>query len=315
MNKIFFYFFLFAASIGFSQVFPPGAGELGTTAIYKDSSVFLEWGSKVTLKRGPMDISNSSLGLASFGELNDGMGKPDGKVISLGDGGEVIIQFDFPISDGDGPDFAVFENSFNNTFLELAFVEVSSDGDRFVRFPATSLSQNSVQFGNDAIMNPTQLNNLAGKYKASYGTPFDINELKDSLGIDVESITHIKLIDVVGSVDEKYASKDSKNNIINDPFPTPYPSCGFDLDAVGVIHSKFASLKEETFEARIWPNPASDYLYLDIPINETIEITNAIGEVTIIMQSNGLTKMNVSNLEKGIYFLRVKNSIQKILIQ
>ena len=72
---------------------------------------------------------------------------PSSGVVSLGDGGYGILTFDEPIDNGLGWDFAVFENSFSDDFLELAFVEVSSDGINFFRFPATSLTQDIVQVG------------------------------------------------------------------------------------------------------------------------------------------------------------------------
>jgi len=46
----------------------------------------------------------------------------------------------------------------------------------------------------------------------------------------------VKVIDVIGTIDPQYASRDSFGNIVNDPYPTPFGSCGFDLDAVGVIN-------------------------------------------------------------------------------
>ena len=66
------------------------------------------------------------------------------KRVSLGDGGTVVLTFPQPIGDVPGPDFAVFENGFkafdNSFFLELAHVEVSSDGVNFYRFPSSSLT-------------------------------------------------------------------------------------------------------------------------------------------------------------------------------
>jgi hypothetical protein len=43
-------------------------------------------------------------------------------------------------------------------------------------------------------------------------------------------------VDVVGSITPAYATYDSQGNMVNDPWPTPYSSSGFDLDAVGVIN-------------------------------------------------------------------------------
>ena len=35
----------------------------------------------------------------------------------------------------------------------------------------------------------------------------------------------------MGSISEGQATRDSRGGIVNDPFPTPFPSSGFDLDA------------------------------------------------------------------------------------
>jgi hypothetical protein len=47
----------------------------------------------------------------------------------------------------------------------------------------------------------------------------------------------VRIIDVVGSIDPAFGTRDSLGNLINEPFPTPFSSSGFDLDAVGVIHA------------------------------------------------------------------------------
>jgi hypothetical protein len=282
--------------------YAPPAGEPNSTAIYKDDPNFVAWATGITVQRGYVDISNPNLGYASYGEPNDALGKAKGDiytVVSLGDGGVATLTFDHPITNGPGYDFAVFENSFSDDFLELAFVEVSSDGNNFFRFNSVSLTPTNTQVGSFGTLDTTNLNNLAGKYRAGYGTPFDLEELKDVNSLlDVNSITHVRIIDVVGYVqpadfsgdgivnfvdfsifakaykstpndknwnqdcdisqppdniidmrdfawfvdewlnENNYARRDSRGHQINDPWPTPYSSCGFDLDAVGVIHQK-----------------------------------------------------------------------------
>jgi hypothetical protein len=52
----------------------------------------------------------------------------------------------------------------------------------------------------------------------------------------------VRIRDVVGSIKPEYATLDSKGNPINDPWPTTFPTGGFDLDAVGVIHEETGSL-------------------------------------------------------------------------
>ncbi len=53
---------------------------------------------------------------------------------------KLFCSFGFPLWNGPGPDFAVFENAFTDEFLELALVAVSSDGINYFEFPAISLS-------------------------------------------------------------------------------------------------------------------------------------------------------------------------------
>ncbi len=221
----------------------PFCGAVGTEgcdAIKADSSAFVAWATGITVVRGPRDISNPNSQPATTGADSNALGMPTlsntSDVVCLGDGGMATLTFARPIRNGEGPDFAVFENSFGDSFLELAFVEVSSDGERFVRFPATSLTPTDVQTDTYGSTDPTMINNLAGKYRIGYGTPFDLEELRDSTGIDIDSIVYVRVIDVVGSVDSQYATYDAFGHMVNDPWPTPFPAGGFDLTGVGVIH-------------------------------------------------------------------------------
>ena len=155
-------------------------------------------------------------------------------VVSLGAGGQIELHFDGMIYDGDGADFAIFENSFSPTFLELALVSVSSDGVHFVSFPTIYLGQEEVgAFGDhDAEM----MYGFAGRFPAGIGTPFDLKDLAFEPDVieglvDINQIVSVRLTDIVGDGN----TVDSLGNPIFDPFPT-MGSAGFDLDAVGVIH-------------------------------------------------------------------------------
>jgi hypothetical protein len=161
----------------------------------------------------------------------------DGRI--LGDGGSVTVTFPKPIRNGPGPDFAVFENGFSTgsaVFAELAFVEVSSNGSHFVRFPAVSLTPTTLQNGAYSTIDPTNLRNLAGKHPAGWGTPFDLADLTPSTSLDPNRITHVRLVDVVGSLNASIGSTDSLGNLVNDPFPTQFLTSGFDADAIAVLH-------------------------------------------------------------------------------
>ena len=285
-------------------------GSVGSTAIYKDSAVFLNWANTCTVTRGPMDISAAGSGFASTGTEVDAIGVADGSsVVSLGDGGSAVLTFPFPIMNAAGPDFAVFENSFSDQFLELAFVEVSSDGVNYVRFPATSFMQDTVQLGPFSTQgDASKLNNLAGKYRGSHGTPFDLQELDGTSGLDIMHITHVKLIDVVGSIDPLYATYDQFGTAITDPFPTAFASGGFDLDAVGVIHqnttSGLSSIAQIPATFRLTPNPASTHITVRDTQNtiESIAVYSAQG--TLLLHSLETT-ISLTAIPPGVYVVHV----------
>jgi hypothetical protein len=194
-----------SGSVASAGPYAPPAGEPNSTAIYMDDPNVVAWATGITVQRGYVNISEPSKGYTSYGEPENALGKAEGNtehtVVSLGDGGVATLTFEYPITNGPGYDFAVFENSFSDTFLELAFVEVSSDGNNFFRFNSVSLTPTNTQVGSFGGLDTTNLHNLAGKYCAGYGTPFDLQELKDVNSLlDVNSITHVRLIDVVGYV-------------------------------------------------------------------------------------------------------------------
>lgn len=220
--------------------YAPAAGQAGSTAIHMGDPSFVAWATGVEVVRGPMDLSNPGDGDASYGTAGNALGQAVGDsydVVSLGDGGQATLTFDSPIYNGSGWDFAIFENSFSDTFLELAFVEVSSNGSEFFRFPSVSLTQTDTQVGGFGALDATNIHNLAGKYRQGYGTPFDLEGLAGTAGLDVNSVGWVRFVDVVGSIDDDYATYDSLGNKINDPWTTPFASSGFDLDAVGVRHA------------------------------------------------------------------------------
>ena len=293
-----------------AQPYAPAAGSPGSTAMHKDSSAFVNWATSSRVIRGFQDISNPQLGLASVGDSSMATGKAQTNgVVSLGDGGTTVCTFDQALRNGPGPDFAVFENGFNDSFLELAFVEVSSDGVNFVRFKAHSLSDTSNQYGNNATMDPTKINNLAGKYRAGYGTPFDLQELAGTPNLNINFITHIKVIDVVGSLQRSFASFDGFGNKINDPWPTPFPSSGFDLDAIGVIYeNQSADISENNLTKKviIYPNPVDLNGMLSVEVDDEILEIKLIGNNgKLLLKSNSLI-LNLSGIDAGFYFLQIQ---------
>ena len=227
-----------------------------STAIHKDSDKFVDWAS------GWKDVVYGSNCDARWRTPYKACGKATDSVydiVCLGEGGRITMTFDNAIVDGDGYDFAVFENSFGDWFLELAFVEVSSDGEHFVRFPNFYLGSEAV--GANGMVYASYVYNLASKYRVGYGHPFDLSELayaqeyakanpdafsaeyvahlEENLPyLDVNNVRYVRIIDISGDGN----TLDSGGWHIYDPTPCT-GSAGFDLEAIGVINSKKDSSK------------------------------------------------------------------------
>lgn len=189
--------------------------------------------------------------------------------------GQITVLFSEPIREGNGYDFVVFENGFaasadwdegsvaGQMFAELAYVEVSSNGQDFVRFPAVSVTAERVDFLLGTI-ETSRVHNLAGKHANAYGTctgtPFDLSEIADhpdviSGLVDVNEITYVRIVDIPGSGDfydeavmhinpntwpdwDFYANNHPIYDAWNTSLAPIDPSGGFDLEAVGVLEEQ-----------------------------------------------------------------------------
>ncbi len=210
--------------------YAPAAGRTGSTAIAKNSKLIKGWAT------GYRNYAPGTNVDATWRNTTEALGVAQGTstdIVALGDAGRITLTFNGSIFNGPGWDFAVFENSFNDTFLEFAFVEVSSNGSRFFRFPSFSFTPRAISaFG---AVDPTNIDGLAGKYRQGFGTPFDLDLFRGVRGLDVNRITHVRLVDVVGNGSERDSWPSSRGgpHPIYDPYRTR-GSGGFDLDALGV---------------------------------------------------------------------------------
>jgi len=222
------------------------------------------------------------LGIVSLGDLNRDL-------ISQGaTPGRITLSFDEPIRQGRGYDFVIFENGFvsaatyntgsveGQMFTELGYVEVSSNGIDFVRFPAVSLTPAPTgPYGTVEISN---LYNLAGKHPNAggicTGTPFDLLEIAsdpDVLSglVDINDIRYVRIVDIPGSGDfydrasahpdpwsQPGGDRYTHNHPIYDAWVT-FGSGGLDLEAVGV-------LREQQYSADIDLNGAVDIVDLEL---------------------------------------------------
>jgi|GEM_PF-1556040 len=188
---------------------------------------------------------------------------PNGFV--MGNGGVYIYTMDKAITDGKGYDFAVGENTFRSDstgeiWAELFYVEVSSDGENFLRFDSASLTDGPV--GDYGYLDPANVYGLGSLHLAYYGynyrQPYDLAWLKNKEEVvngtvDLANIKYVKYIDIPGTdevdtvdFDEDgddivdgtytfYPCYDSFGNVIIDAYLT-WGSGGADVYRPGVIH-------------------------------------------------------------------------------
>jgi hypothetical protein len=224
--------------------------------------------------------------LAVWADPNKALGEATGDnldVVSLGDldqgqigvdwePGQITLAFDGPARDCNGYDFVIFENgliSLINTgggsikgqmFAELGYVEVSSNGVDFIRFPSVSLTAGLV--GMYGTIEISDVYNLAGKHpngnSVCTGTPFDLSEIAGEESVlsgvvDINNISYIRIVDIPGSGDfEDEAAKHieasswpawdyyANNHSIYDAWLT-FESGGVDLEAVGILQEQNCS--------------------------------------------------------------------------
>jgi hypothetical protein len=216
-------------------------------AIPSASTRFIEWANAIDparthfAPRGSTTIS--ATGYNSLGDL-------DASEIAAGvSPGYLTVTFPTGIRNGGGADFAVFENGFtygspNGLFMELAYVEVSSNGMDFVRFPSISTNTAPV-IGSGAFAgyDTSNVYNLAGKNAAGYGTPFDLSDLASQAAVfnglvDLNDIQYVKLVDIPGNG----SFLDSQGHPILDTWLTSGGTGGFDFrlpagQGVGVLNA------------------------------------------------------------------------------
>lgn len=228
---------------------------------------------------------------ADFGVEENMLGPPEGfgagagstDVYTLGVQGEVVLELDTKAWDGPGTDLIVFENpfivagSFWDAYVDALYVEVSSNGTDFARFPndfdgpAGPYLSGSFQLGADVAY----YDGFAGVLPVNAfpptvepldvvkagGDAFDLEDLAAhplvlTGHLDLQKVTHIRLIDVEAGV-----NMDDAGDVIWD--------CGFpdfasaDVDAVVAVNSVFNALPGRP-EVELTLDPVSDLLTLTL---------------------------------------------------
>ncbi len=171
----------------------------------------------------------------ALADPNAALGPNDGVLVTLGGGGSIVVSFADPIANGPGADLRVYENplvlpEFGGNYVDLGFVEVSSNGSDFARFPAATGVGAPV--GRYDLVDPALLSGFAGV------NAFDAFDLSDLLGlpevtggaVDLGAVRYVRIVDVIGDG----GTLDSLGNPIYDPYPSQ-GNAGVDLDAIAAV--------------------------------------------------------------------------------
>ena len=229
---------LCSPSVSLAGPFPPAAGVPGSTALSATDASIVGWANGYIdyLPGASVDaqFQTPARALHAAGNSDGGNAGFIFDIVSLGESGAITLAFDPPIANGAGNDFAVFENSFSDSFLELAWVEVSSNGVDFYRFNNVSLTPGSV--GAFGTIDTTDIFGYGGKYRGGYGTPFDLQDLVGQPALDTDRVLYVRIVDITGDGSAFDTLPPPSGPL---PIYDPYPgngSVGFDLDAVAVLH-------------------------------------------------------------------------------
>ncbi len=93
--------------------------------------------------------------------------------------------------------------------------------------------------------------------------------------------------------DEAWNTMDGAGHVV---FSTDEVTCG----GSGIVTDKVTSFN-------VYPNPAMDYLQIDATFNGVV-ITNIIGQEALILKDVKGTKIDISSLESGLYFISLYNN-------
>ncbi len=140
-------------------------------------------------------------------------------VLSLGNGGEIVLSFEPSIIvDRPGIDFVVFENAFyangdrSKPFVDLAEVSVSDDGETWTAFPCTATEP---PYGDCAGWRPVYASEGEDPATISGGDVYDLATI---------GVSQARFVRIKDNTSQLCTSQGPNNN-------------GFDLDAVGVVHA------------------------------------------------------------------------------
>ncbi|MFN4152744.1 MAG: T9SS type A sorting domain-containing protein, partial [Candidatus Sericytochromatia bacterium] len=175
---------------------------------------------------------------------------------------------------------------------------------------ATNTSTPNLVFGTSTINNFGQYSTLIGKLNSA-GNPIWAKNIANNLSNQhnfPQTITKANnLIHVFGMFNYEQLNFDNISVVFN---PSPVTSFAESKIYYGSINESTLNTEDFNNNALIYPNPTKDYLNLNSDYNnKTYKIIDISGRV--IQQGSVIDsfKINVSDLNKGLYLLNIANEI------
>jgi len=238
------------------------------------------------------------------GPLGGGLTAGSLDVLTLGEGGNVVLGFDVALRDGPGADLAVFENGFQfgagNVFAEIAFVEVSSNGTDFARFPSdygppagggTPIgTYEGLAGGTPVVANVSTSPDSPFNPVTSGGEAFDFADLaSDPLvvggQVDLQGIHFVRLVDVVNGNTDSHGTViggaagapdfDAVAALHHDLQPVGGPVCDLSLDAQGFLVLRLGD--PDGFKDLSLPTLASSVSLVPLPFTVLLDVMTVVG--------------------------------------
>ncbi|MCB9523865.1 MAG: LIC_13355 family lipoprotein [Myxococcales bacterium] len=182
----------------------------------------------------PARAANGVRGAGDAGGSFDVYSIPAGEHLVLGWGGRALV-------DGPGPDLVVFENAFRSggpeVFMELAVVELSPDGERWVAFPHAYLAEDPTVF----VADPAAWVGFAGRTPVRlHAEDFAVDPFDPQAGGDRFDLADLPAADAVTAAIltdgarfvRLSAAADHLDPRTGEPFVTHPAHTGPDIDGV-----------------------------------------------------------------------------------
>ena len=191
-------------------------------------------------------------------------------------------------------------------------IPVENDGEEpgwFVRFAHPAESAGADFHNEDWSLQPSSICLNAGKPETPGLGPSDIdgNPRIRKGRVDIGACEHCS--DLSHLVDTMHENNTywfhgrllTKSGYYTAVIPTP--ECD---SVIGLTLTVLEGLSETSESAtKVWPNPTNGLLHIEMEEAEKIEAYNVLGQ--IVLQAEKVETIDLSNLEKGVYFLIISN--------